>query len=131
MKHEQAHPDAPHGFDRDGSHAEGRYVCTCEYWEPPQPEALRLADALEDFWGNYHGPEEPHEMNAAVELRRLHAENSALRNSLATDEALMRQALEALIEQRCAPDYQTGSAREADIAALRERLRREADKESK
>lgn len=38
------------------------------------------------------------------------------------DEALLRQALEALIEQRCAPDYQTGSAREAAIAALRERL---------
>lgn len=46
------------------------------------------------------------------------------------DEALLRQALEALIEQRCAPDYQTGSAREAAIAALRDRLRREADKGS-
>lgn len=38
------------------------------------------------------------------------------------DEAILRQALEALIEQRCAPDYQTGSTREAAIAALRERL---------
>ena len=38
------------------------------------------------------------------------------------DEALLRQALEALIEQRREPDYQTGSAREAAIAALRERL---------
>ena len=35
---------------------------------------------------------------------------------------MLRQALEALIEQRCALDYQTGSAREAAIAALRERL---------
>ena len=28
------HPDAPHGFDRNASHAEGRYVCECENWEP-------------------------------------------------------------------------------------------------
>ena len=39
----------------------------------PQPEALRLADELEFFWGPYSGPEEPHELNAAAELRRLHA----------------------------------------------------------
>ena len=28
------HPDAPHGFDRDSSHALDRYVCECESWEP-------------------------------------------------------------------------------------------------
>jgi hypothetical protein len=28
------HPDAPHGFDRNGSHNAGRYVCNCEGWEP-------------------------------------------------------------------------------------------------
>ena len=28
------HPDAPHGFDRNSSHALGRYVCECEGWEP-------------------------------------------------------------------------------------------------
>ena len=28
------HPDAPHGFDRDSSHAMDRYVCECESWEP-------------------------------------------------------------------------------------------------
>jgi len=28
------HPDAPHGFDRTGSHSTGRYVCDCEGWEP-------------------------------------------------------------------------------------------------
>ena len=28
------HPDAPHGFDRNASHNSGRYVCTCEGWEP-------------------------------------------------------------------------------------------------
>lgn len=28
------HPAAPHGFDRNGSHAAGRYMCECESWEP-------------------------------------------------------------------------------------------------
>lgn len=27
-------PRAPHGFLRNASHSEGRYVCECEYWEP-------------------------------------------------------------------------------------------------
>tara|TARA_B110000908_G_scaffold172331_1_gene239116 strand:- start:6831 stop:7127 length:297 start_codon:yes stop_codon:yes gene_type:complete len=27
------HPDAPHGFCRDSSLAEGRNVCECESWE--------------------------------------------------------------------------------------------------
>lgn len=29
----KTHPDAPHGFNRNASHAEGRYVCECEHWE--------------------------------------------------------------------------------------------------
>lgn len=29
------HPNAPHGFNRNASHSEGRYVCDCEGWEPP------------------------------------------------------------------------------------------------
>lgn len=29
------HPDAPHGFDRNRSHDEGRYACDCESWHPP------------------------------------------------------------------------------------------------
>ena len=29
------HPDAPHGFVRNASITEDRYVCECEYWEPP------------------------------------------------------------------------------------------------
>ena len=28
------HSDAPHGFDRNASHNEVRYVCTCEGWSP-------------------------------------------------------------------------------------------------
>jgi hypothetical protein len=30
----KTHPDAPHGFDRNASHSEDRYVCECENWEP-------------------------------------------------------------------------------------------------
>ncbi len=29
----KTHPDAPHGFARNASHNEGRYVCECEHWE--------------------------------------------------------------------------------------------------
>jgi hypothetical protein len=28
------HPCAPHGFNRNQSHTEDRYVCDCEYWRP-------------------------------------------------------------------------------------------------
>lgn len=32
----KTHPDAPHGFDRNASHSQDRYVCECESWEPPE-----------------------------------------------------------------------------------------------
>ena len=32
----KSHPDAPHGYNRNLSHAEGRYVCECEHWEPDE-----------------------------------------------------------------------------------------------
>lgn len=38
------HPDAPHGFDRNASHSEDRYVCECESWEPPVKEWQSLTD---------------------------------------------------------------------------------------
>ena len=37
------HPDAPHGFMRDASHSAGRYVCECEFWEPPKEEQKPVA----------------------------------------------------------------------------------------
>jgi hypothetical protein len=43
-----------------------------------QPEALRLADALEAYWGADLGHDR--ERQAAAELRRLHAENERLTN---------------------------------------------------
>ena len=33
------HPDAPHGFLRNASHSEGRYVCECESWTEPAEHA--------------------------------------------------------------------------------------------
>jgi hypothetical protein len=27
------HPNAPHGFLRQASHAANRYVCECEWWD--------------------------------------------------------------------------------------------------
>ena len=39
------HPDAPHGFDRNGSHNEDRYVCDCEWWVQPVQPAVDLSDA--------------------------------------------------------------------------------------
>ena len=36
----KTHPDAPHGFDRNSSLSEDRYVCECEYWEPPTPTPI-------------------------------------------------------------------------------------------
>lgn len=47
------HPLAPHGFNRDASHALGRYVCDCEGWTPDQNvidyENKIKADAIRDF----------------------------------------------------------------------------------
>tara|TARA_R110000803_G_scaffold35848_1_gene77275 strand:+ start:3309 stop:3626 length:318 start_codon:yes stop_codon:yes gene_type:complete len=43
------HPDAPHGFDRGGSHSSGRYVCDCEGWEPDEA-AVYVVEALR--WGD-------------------------------------------------------------------------------
>ncbi len=38
------HPDAPHGFDRNGSHNAGRYVCVCEGWVEPKRKGKRKPD---------------------------------------------------------------------------------------
>ena len=43
----KTHPDAPHGFCRNSSHSEGRYVCECEHWEEPQASAAQSAPAGE------------------------------------------------------------------------------------
>jgi DNA repair exonuclease SbcCD ATPase subunit len=69
----KTHPDAPHGFDRNGSHAEDRYVCMCEHWEPPQPDPMELAADLEKFATN------PSERQLAKELGSLLFDHSTLK----------------------------------------------------
>ena len=47
------HPDAPHGFMRDASHSAGRYVCECEFWEPPKNKPMTRDEWtawLEESW---------------------------------------------------------------------------------
>ena len=69
-------------------------------------------------------------MDALKKERDAHAEtNRAMTDALLMmeereqrDEALLRQALEALLGQRGEPDWHTGKQRENAIAALRERL---------
>ena len=46
------HPDAPHGFMRDASHSAGRYVCECEFWEPPE-EKQKPVGYVSGFYGGY------------------------------------------------------------------------------
>lgn len=75
-----------------------------------KPEALRLADECEEsaqVWAH----EIDTRQRAAAELRRLHVQS-------AQDEALLRQALEAL-ELRCGTN---ADERKKLIPALRERL---------
>lgn len=66
-----------------------------------EPEALRLAQALEDGWCPDDSPSEM--MLAAAELRRLHAANAdclawyeAIKAEREADRAAMREAMEAL-----------------------------------
>ena len=51
------HPDAPHGFDRNASHNEGRSVCDCEHWSPPDDDDPyeAKADAERQQWADDEG----------------------------------------------------------------------------
>ena len=75
------------------------------------PDARKGIDVLERRW--------------QAELERADKLAEALREleeREQRDEALLRQALEALLGQRGEPDWHTGKQRENAIAALRERL---------
>lgn len=46
----KTHPCAPHGFLRNASHTEDRYVCECEYWQPERNcKAAELQRKIEDL----------------------------------------------------------------------------------
>jgi hypothetical protein len=135
----KTHPDAPHGFDRNGSHSEDRYVCMCEHWEPPQPRALVLAEDLK--LNHTYCPEEVL-LEASEELRRLYSVNERLLRerhflvessqkdaaTLTEKDALLRQALEALeaaeFHAKCRiPDASIEVAVQPAIVAIKERLK--------
>jgi hypothetical protein len=167
----KTHPDAPHGFDRNGSHSEDRYVCMCEHWEPPQPDPMQLANELEQYATSGIEKEVAHAVrdlivenqklkrdlhhymlaaNAEAELvDELQKENQQLaefviavggfwghtrsklvgEDSLAecinrgdTDEALLRQALEALEYIYTETTPCEDALIHAAIAAIKERL---------
>ena len=107
------------------------------------PAALRLADALQQqaVWEGHYGPSYLRDLlpQAAAELRRLHAENEALKAAQhdcgfgagccyqaaksEADEALLRQALNALDPPEHLRFGGTGKLKAAAIAAIKERLK--------
>ena len=50
-----SHPDAPHGFMRDESHSQDRYVCECEYWTPPAQEPAPPCQECENLKHDLEG----------------------------------------------------------------------------
>ena len=51
----KTHPDAPHGFLRNESLTQNRYVCECEYWDPEElreitKEEYELFEKLKKIW---------------------------------------------------------------------------------
>jgi len=62
----KTHPDAPHGFVRNASHSEDRYVCECEFWEPPEqnePVAYINVEQRKLEWAKYTSWETPTVVN--------------------------------------------------------------------
>lgn len=49
------HPKAPHGFLRNASHTEDRYVCECENWDPYEAGYLAGMQAALKLQGCPHG----------------------------------------------------------------------------
>lgn len=89
-----------------------------------QPEAMRLADRLASNivtghdWPNTN--DELLRVQCATELRRLHAENEALRSTLASSCDEERQQLwEATSGGGCSRALDAEAAREADREAMR------------
>lgn len=42
-------PLAPHGFNRNASHNEGRYVCECESWDGEEMEVVAMQKIIDDL----------------------------------------------------------------------------------
>jgi hypothetical protein len=70
----KTHPDAPHGFLRNASHSEDRYVCECEFWEPPGEKFEIVQYGGWKFWDEHgnltEGPSDSRLMQAIKETMR-------------------------------------------------------------
>lgn len=85
------HKDAPHGFDRNESHSQDRYVCTCEKWIAPWP--AEVPSAAMTYERRLHALTSlPYDERCA----KLHAENEELSRCLELQGKVMRQLVEAL-----------------------------------
>jgi hypothetical protein len=132
-------PRAPHGFLRNESHNADRYVCECEFWEPegkPTSQDYFFRKSVID-WEAEAGKQAMRAEEYKVEAEQLREQNLMLDAEAAKDEALLRQALEALergnwyinqLEMVVYSSDDTGTHEErakvqSAIAALRERLK--------
>ena len=64
----KTHPDAPHGFVRNASHTEDRYVCECEYWEEPKVNE-RILELARRVWPDPNTSHVNHEKFAELIVR--------------------------------------------------------------
>ena len=85
-----------------------------------QPEALRLADALEKYWAGESGHDR--ERQAAAELRRLHAENERLRQIVEDF-----PPIEAELQEVSDRAHRLVAQRDALLEALHDMLNAESD----
>lgn len=116
------HEDAPHGFDRNGSHSMNRYVCDCEGWTPYPHENAELARRAARFIED-HGPT----LSAALQARDAEV---AVIDSLRATLKMQQQVIDALANNMraigCEWDQQThevinprAEQAEAECARLR------------
>ena len=69
----KTHPDAPHGFVRNASHTEDRYVCECEYWEEPKANE-RILELARRVWPDPNTSHVNHEKFAELIVRECASE---------------------------------------------------------
>jgi hypothetical protein len=61
------HPEAPHGFNRQASHQEDRYVCDCESWDAYQAGRQAGVEAMLDYDNPEPAPYNPLTTSEIVE----------------------------------------------------------------
>jgi hypothetical protein len=75
----KTHPDAPHGFLRNASHSEGRYVCECEHWEPPDPLAVYNDERLVSIYDKQQMAKSEDKTAPCIQAGRMNDQNLIFR----------------------------------------------------